>query len=333
MKLFYYDASCTNVHQPLIKTMIKCILSWVYSFLMYPILWLYNIKRSSKDYKYNVAICAIFKNEAKYFLEWIEYHRLIGVDHFYLYNNFSDDDYLEILASYIEQGVVTLIDWPIKYGQKQAYDDCLNKYKNEAEWLGFIDLDEFINPLKHDDIKRWLRNYSNYPCVMIYWKMFGTSGLISEQNEKLVLEQYTSSWKDYCDIGKSFVNTSYLYLDRNCIHYFIFKFKFWGFDIPIYPINEFKRFFFLGYHRVPMTVSSMNIQINHYWSKSYDNYLYKDFVKGDVRSQNCENLKKISDRFKNHELRNAGKDYSIQRFLILLKQQLLLVSNKTRTIE
>ena len=36
--------------------------------------------------KHQLSICAIFKNEAKFLKEWIEYHRLVGVDHFYLYD-------------------------------------------------------------------------------------------------------------------------------------------------------------------------------------------------------------------------------------------------------
>ena len=44
---------------------------------------------------YNVSACAIFQNEAPYLKEWIEYHRLIGVEHFYLYNNGSTDNYDE----------------------------------------------------------------------------------------------------------------------------------------------------------------------------------------------------------------------------------------------
>ena len=42
-----------------------------------------------QDKKYNVAVCAIFKNEAPYLKEWIEFNHLVGVEHFYLYNNNS----------------------------------------------------------------------------------------------------------------------------------------------------------------------------------------------------------------------------------------------------
>jgi len=48
-------------------------------------------QRSEK--KFHVSICAIFKNEAPYLREWIEFHRIVGIDHFYMYNNRSDDDF------------------------------------------------------------------------------------------------------------------------------------------------------------------------------------------------------------------------------------------------
>ena len=61
---------------------------------------------------YYLSIATIFRNEAPYLKEWIEYHLMMGVDHFYLYNNMSEDNYLEVLNPYIEHDIVTLVDWP-----------------------------------------------------------------------------------------------------------------------------------------------------------------------------------------------------------------------------
>ena len=33
-------------------------------------------------YDYEFAICTIFKNNASYLKEWIEFHRMMGVEHF-----------------------------------------------------------------------------------------------------------------------------------------------------------------------------------------------------------------------------------------------------------
>ena len=40
-------------------------------------------KTGKQQKKYTVAVCAIFKNESVFLKEWLEYHLLIGVEHFY----------------------------------------------------------------------------------------------------------------------------------------------------------------------------------------------------------------------------------------------------------
>ncbi len=64
-----------------------------------------------KSKKHTLSVCAIVKNEAKYLKEWIEFHRLVGVDHFYLYNNGNIDSVQKVLSPYIRKGIVTFIDW------------------------------------------------------------------------------------------------------------------------------------------------------------------------------------------------------------------------------
>ena len=128
-----------------------------------------------KKYKHEVSLCMIFKNEAHYLYEWLVYHQLIGVDHIYLYNNNSDDRYLEIVTPFINAGFVTLRQWPKDFAQREAYEDCYERTKNETHWLGFIDADEFVNLQSYDNVSTFLNNYKNYPSVLLNWKMFGTS--------------------------------------------------------------------------------------------------------------------------------------------------------------
>ena len=56
-----------------------------------------------------------------------------------------------------------------------------------------------------------------------------------------------------------------------------------------------------------------------YFSRSYDWYIYKDFKRGDVDSADNMELKKRKGRFEMHELNCSTRDYSIQRWLVLLK--------------
>jgi hypothetical protein len=52
------------------------------------------------------AVAAIFRDEAKYLKEWVEFHLLVGFDLLYMFNNLSQDNYLEVLNPYIESGQV-----------------------------------------------------------------------------------------------------------------------------------------------------------------------------------------------------------------------------------
>jgi hypothetical protein len=64
-----------------------------------------------------LAACAIYLNEAPNLQEWIEFHRLVGVERFYLYNDNSTDDHRAVLAPYVDEGIVVLKDWSIRPGQ------------------------------------------------------------------------------------------------------------------------------------------------------------------------------------------------------------------------
>ena len=76
--------------------------------------------------KYQLAICSIFQNEAGYLKEWIEFHRLLGVEHFYLFNNLSTDNFHSVLAPYVKNKVITLIEWPYPdFRQCAAYDAAI----------------------------------------------------------------------------------------------------------------------------------------------------------------------------------------------------------------
>lgn len=148
------------------------------------------------------------KNEAHYLYEWLVYHQLIGVDHIYLYNNNSDDRYLEIVTPFINAGFVTLRQWPKDFAQREAYEDCYERTKNETHWLGFIDADEFVNLQSYDNVSTFLNNYKNYPSVLLNWKMFGTSGRLYK-NREFVIESFTSCWPYLSNVGKSFINNDF----------------------------------------------------------------------------------------------------------------------------
>ena len=66
------------------------------------IIMLKGLFHSEKKYQYEVAICCIVRDE-EYLPEWIDYHILIGVTQFYIYDNESAVPVSDILKAYIEK--------------------------------------------------------------------------------------------------------------------------------------------------------------------------------------------------------------------------------------
>ena len=291
------------------------IISTFYAFF-YRILL--TVKRTEvKEKKYNVSICAVFKNEANYLREWLLFHQTIGVDHFYMYNNNSEDNYEIVLKPFIESNSVTLLQWPSDHKQMECYVDCIERYKDETKWLGFIDIDEFVVPKATDTIYEWLKNFEKRAgSVLIYWKIFGTSGIIRRDDNRLVCEDFYISWPKYDDIGKCFYNTSFDFNSKS-EHIRQLHHSFWtswkGVELP--PVNEFNKICVRRRHIAKHM--DFPIQINHYFTKSYHEYLHK-MGKGDVYfSTNPHNM----DYFYAHEKRCYAVDYSAYRFLIKLKNK------------
>lgn len=270
--------------------------------------------KKSSDKKYNVTICAIFKNEGLYLKEWIEYHLIVGVDHFYMYNNNSTDKYLDVLKPYINSGKVTLINWPYQQAQIKAYRDCIEKRRSEANWIGFIDLDEFIVPIKDDTIYDFLRRFSDKPAVKLYWQLFGTSGKVDRDRSGLVTEDFTVCWNKYDEVGKCFYNTAYDFNPHfrwnGGFHHGLWA-NWRGINLP--PVNCFNEICQRGFEKVK--TKDFPIQLNHYFTKSYNEYVEKA-SKGDVFfEKNPHNL----DFFYRHEMLCGKADYHIFKYLVKLK--------------
>jgi hypothetical protein len=170
-------------------------------------------EESSSPKKYYLSIAAIFKNEAADLKEWIEYHRLLGVEHFYLYNNGSKDNYSEVLQPYVENQLVTLVEWPDRnreaWGtrafawvfstQLPAYEHACHKLaKDETTWLALIDIDEFLLPIEEMTIPALLEKYKEAPGINLRWRLYGTSGVKNLPKNTLLIEALNcSSHPDY----------------------------------------------------------------------------------------------------------------------------------------
>jgi hypothetical protein len=139
-------------------------------------------------WKVQLAVGAIFRNEARYLPEWIEFHQQQGVERFYLYENNSTDEWEQALEPY--RKVVEVRSWSDHPGQCSAYTDCLQRHRWDTRWLALIDLDEFLFSPTGQSLPEVLRQFRWVASVVVNWRCYGPSGHEDPPNAPVV-ESYT----------------------------------------------------------------------------------------------------------------------------------------------
>ena len=169
------------------------------------------MKEDASLFRYELAIVAILKNEAPYVKEWLDYHLLAGVDHFYIYDNDSTDNMQSMLQPYIGAEVVDYTPMPGKCAQMLAYHDAVDKHKFDCRYMAFLDGDEFLLPRGgfqsiKDVLRQTIDNNPNAVALTVNWHTFGSNGLEKADYEKGVLERFTRRAPNDFDVDRGFGN-------------------------------------------------------------------------------------------------------------------------------
>jgi hypothetical protein len=115
--------------------------------------------------RYDLTIGCIFQNEAPYLKEWIEFHKMVGVQRFVLVDDRSTDDFQDVLRPYIDAGDVQLLRSPCPerwQGREWITYQCAvirifcEQLRGVSRWLALIDIDEFIVPMETNDLIEFL---------------------------------------------------------------------------------------------------------------------------------------------------------------------------------
>lgn len=256
----------------------------------------------------------MFQNEAPYLKEWIEFHSLIGVEHFYLYNNCSDDNFAEILQPYCDRGTVTLINWPFfrlenwDDVQTSAYNNCLKLAKNQVSWLAIIDIDEFIVPVNCDTLTEFLQPYTAYAGIEIAWQDFGTSFVDEIPEGKTMLETLIyKAPKDSPLNGNHKTICQPNYVENLGIHEHVYS--------PKALLEKTKPF---GKSDAdPRGIDVIRIQ--HYWSRT-EKYYREKKIPRIKRNKNRGYTQEVTDRI--YKELNSEVDTTAFRFVPELKKRL-----------
>lgn len=218
---------------------------------------------SGKAPRGKLALCLRFRDEARFLAEWLEYHVAAGVDHFFLYNNFSADEFQEVLRPYVEEGQVTLIRWPRKPASPAAENDCIARTRGRFEWVGFIDADEFVVVGDGRPISDFLSEFGRAPAVALHWYYYGSNSH-EKRPQDWVVRAYTRRNAEPDAHFKVFVRPEQVTRNRNS-HNFYYR----GAQRAV---DENGRSVYGSMAHPP---AAKRAWINHYFCKSLEDYLEK----------------------------------------------------------
>lgn len=272
--------------------------------------WLNILNENPQTY---LSIACISKNEGPYIKEWIEYHKIVGVERFYFYDNESSDNTLEVLEPYIKEGIVIYRYVEGKVMQGPVYQDAILKSIGQTRWLALIDLDEFIVPIEKGSIQEFLKDFEQYPAVGINRLQFDHNGHEKYPTEHggLVTENFTRVPKDpeaTCNkIGiKSILNPSEVVFFENPHIFYLKNYRTVTENYEQTDPNSMttKRY------------SGQKIRINHYAVRSLERH-YEKVLKGSAIVRSQANYKKRKKYL--FEGIETTHDYAIQKYIPRLK--------------
>lgn len=246
-----------------------------------------------------VAIGAIMKDEGPYLKEWLDFHILVGIKKFFLYDNGSTDNTLEILKPYIEQGIVEYHFFPGSKMQLPAYHDIIKNHTNDTRYLALIDLDEFLVPVNHKTVPEFLHTLpQNFAQLLVTWVIYGSAGHKTKP-DGLLIENYKYHALHTWGI-KAIINPRLL-LEYTCLHQNAVA----GWTID----NNGKK---LGRaHQTKNPPAYNNLRLNHYFTKSYEEYMAK-YRRGTATGQSSEY--RNAEKFKQFD-RNEVYDDIMDKYI------------------
>lgn len=133
-----------------------------------------------------ITIFTTMKNEGPYILEWVAFHRSLGIDHFVIFTNDCDDGTDDIARRLQELGLASHVENEVWEGGNPQHK-MLRRARNHAavksaDWLLCLDVDEFWNIRCGDHCFASLiqeveeRAGQQIDAISFAWKLFGTAG-------------------------------------------------------------------------------------------------------------------------------------------------------------
>jgi hypothetical protein len=217
--------------------------------------------------KYYFAVGALFKNESHSIKEWIRHYLHHGVEHFYLINDNSTDNFMEMIQEYIDKDIITLfnVNEPYYLGrQRTLYNRYILPLIKETKWLLMVDLDEYVWSTIDTNLCNVLKNGEHCSQIQIRQTLFGSNGYVTQP--KYIVKSFTKRIQDFSkeEKVKYLINTDYDFTSLN-IHHATFK-------DPTLSKSKHPKF---------ITIDSCYLLMNHYCCQSVEFWKDVKCTRGD----------------------------------------------------
>ncbi|MFS2174418.1 glycosyltransferase family 92 protein [Rhizobium pisi] len=271
-----------------------------------------------------LSCVAIAKNEGAYLDEWIQFHLLVGISHFYIYDNGSTDQSLSVLSAYEKAGIVTVVPWrPFSVWantQNMAYAHAVSNFGPGSRWMAFFDLDEFMFPVHAASLTELLQAREQEQAICVTGINFGTSGhairpegLVAENYRQAVPMELQRQHPKLLNV-KSIVQPAQI-RSIESVHWFNLKgTNKIGVNEDGEPLPRFPR-------EDPLKLKADTVRFNHYYTRSREEFSAK------VNGSNARGPQLPADAEQRWAMFRQIEEFSrpddtIQRFLPDLKDRL-----------
>lgn len=225
------------------------------------------------------AICAIVKDERRFIKEWADWHLSIGVDKIHVFEDYGSVSHADIFVDEPRVEVMPISEYGVNnsyssHTQLTLYKKFLHETKVNGtyDWILFIDVDEFLMFEKDYNLARLENEYDKAPAIYLCWKCYNANGHIRRPDGG-IMENYTKV-SPLCDTLmwclKSMVNV------KHCI----------GMHTLHHAIGGVKT---NGVREYESDVTYNKAWLNHYFSKSFEDYCCRMFERGNLYN-NCRSF-------------------------------------------
>ena len=144
-----------------------------------------------------LAMKAVIRNCESRVREWLAFHRLMGVERFFIALHDCEDRTEEAILTlpFAEDIILHHIRKGTPRPQLGAYQRLIQYYGETTQWLLCVDDDEFMVPTEKETIPDILKRYSAYGALALCWKWFGSSNHVTRPTG-LVMESYIRRAED-----------------------------------------------------------------------------------------------------------------------------------------